>query len=355
MPTKKRATGKTKLPAEQQSADSQSVKPVATGSSGKALSVFAILFSLLAMGAAAYTWYESQVRQVQSNANVAVGVTEIGGKISRLADNMQRIEKTQQELNEEVQPLASRQQELMASVDKINKSLQKGVNQYLIDQVQQLMIIANNHLLLSKDVTMAASALQQADVLLDSLSNPQYTPVRQLLSQEMVALKQVEMPDTLSLTAQLLSMSKLVPSLPLQNEPSVTPFTDIEEQAPEPENYTWKTEVRQLFKDILGAVQIQRVEQAPKPLLMPEQRYYLNRNIQLELSSAEFAVLKSEQAIFVSNLETARGWLNEYFDLGNDRVKKMISDLQALEQTQLNPVLPDISGSYNALNEIKGN
>ena len=64
-------------------------------------------------------------------------------------------------------------------------------------------------------------------------------------------------------------------------------------------------------------------------------------------------MLKAEQAVFLRNVETAKTWLREYFDLGNDRVKKMIADLQALEQVDLNPELPDISASYNALNEVK--
>ena len=279
MPTKKRkkttkASAAKQLPAANTENQAQESTKQVVVSSGKGWSIFAVLLSMLALAGAGYTWYESQVRQVKSNADVAVGVTEIGGQIARLADNMQRIEKSHANLSDQVLPIEEKQKALISSVDKINQSLQKGVNQYLVDQIRQLMIIANNHLLLSRDTVMATVALKQADVLLDTLSDPRYIPVRQLLAQEISALQQVVVPDTIGLSSQLTAMSKLVPSLPLQNEPSVTPFTDIAIEEPRPDNYTWKTEFRQLFKDILSAVQVQRIDQPPKPLLMPEQRYF---------------------------------------------------------------------------------
>jgi len=101
-------------------------------------------------------------------------------------------------------------------------------------------------------------------------------------------------------------------------------------------------------------VQIQRVDQPPKPLLAPTQRYFLDQNIQLSLSKAELALLQNKSAVYSQSLTTAEQWLNDYFDLKNQDVQSVLQQLSALKAEPVGVELPAIADSYDTLQSIKG-
>jgi uroporphyrin-3 C-methyltransferase len=340
-----------------------------TKARGGALSVFAILVSLIALGGSAYTWYQNQVVQVKQESQLSVRVIEIGGQVSRLGDSVARLQSdqsdviTQAQLNSaslqlerkllnQLGMLADQQTTLGEAVSRINRDQQKGVNQYVVDESAQLLKLANNSVLFSTDVNSAINALSLADAQLKSLADPRYSTVRTQILREVNALSNVQLPDLEALSTRLQGLVQLVPSLPLENEPEaqatgVKPVLD--EQA-----ITWKTELRKVWQDTLSAVQIQRVDQPPKPLLAPKQRYFLDQNLILAIEKAELAMIQGRPVLFKMTIENATAWMTEYFDLSDSRVKSVIQELDVLAAQPFNSAMPDISGSYQLLQSLKG-
>ena len=72
------------------------------------------------------------------------------------------------------------------------------------------------------------------------------------------------------------------------------------------------------------------------------------------LERAQLAALRGEQAIYEQSIRTARGWVEEYLDVGTTEAARVRNGLRAAEGVQLAPSLPDISGSLNALNAVMG-
>lgn len=340
-----------------------------TKAGGGALSVFAILVSLIALGGSAYTWYQNQVVQVKQESQLSVGVIEIGGQVSRLGDSVARLQSNQSDVISQAQLnsaalqlerkllnqlgiLADQQTKLGEAVSKINRDQQKGVNQYVVDESAQLLRLANNSVLFSADVNSAINALSLADAQLKSVTDPRYSTVRTQILREVNALRNVQLPDLEALSSRLQGLVQLVPSLPLENEPEaqatgVKPV--LEEQA-----ITWKTELRKVWQDTLNSVQIQRVDQPPKPLLAPEQRYFLDQNLILTIEKAELAMIQGRPVLFKMTIENATAWLTEYFDLSDSRVQSVIQELGVLAAQPFDSAMPDISGSYQLLQSIKG-
>ncbi|MFT7527605.1 MAG: uroporphyrin-3 C-methyltransferase [Arenicella sp.] len=340
-----------------------------TKAGGGALSVFAILVSLIALGGSAYTWYQNQVVQVKQESQLSVGVIEIGGQVSRLGDSVARLQSNQSDVISQAQLnsaalqlerkllnqlgiLADQQTKLGEAVSKINRDQQKGVNQYVVDESAQLLRLANNSVLFSADVNSAINALSLADAQLKSVTDPRYSTVRTQILKEVNALRNVQLPDLEALSSRLQGLVQLVPSLPLENEPEaqatgVKPV--LEEQA-----ITWKTELRKVWQDTLNSVQIQRVDQPPKPLLAPEQRYFLDQNLILTIEKAELAMIQGRPVLFKMTIENATAWLTEYFDLSDSRVQSVIQELGVLAAQPFDSAMPDISGSYQLLQSIKG-
>ena len=75
-------------------------------------------------------------------------------------------------------------------------------------------------------------------------------------------------------------------------------------------------------------------------------------DLDLLLYGARMAALRSDAADYRANVGAARRWLEEMFDLSDVSVAGLQKDLQALEQLNIAPALPDISRSLQLLERV---
>ena len=337
---------------------------------GRALGVFAILIALLAAAGSAYTWYATQVLGVQQESRLAVGVSEIGAQVTRMGDQIVRLQQDQAEVvtqtglnssllqmeqaqSDALESITQRQQAVEDSVLQLGSELERGVDQFIVEEVSQLMRLANNSVLFGRDIDAAVNALALADNQLKGLKDPRYAQVRTQINTELSALALVNVPDTEALSARLHSLSGQVPDLPLLNEPVERGEAEVMPLEPEAET-TFQGELKKIWHDLINSVSIQRVDQPPKPLLVPEQRYFLNENIRLALAKAELALLQEKPELYQRSLEDAEQWLRDYFDLGDATVTTVLNELSELSGADVAYTVPDITGSYQALQTILG-
>ncbi len=338
---------------------------------GKGLSIFAILLSLLALAGSGFTWYQNEVLSVKSDSSLAVGVSEIGGQVSRLGDAINVLKQQQGDVvsqsqlstrlleadvkvNKQLQTVLSEQAEMQAAVEKVSSDLQSGVNDFVLDEVSQLLKLANYSALFAGDAESSINALSLADIHLKDLAEPRFSVVRKAINGEIASLLAVEMPDIEKLSAQLSAMTGQVPSLPLANEPPAVETVVLTETEKADAPLNWRSELRKIWHDMINAVSIQRVDQPPKPLLAPEQRYFLDQNLILNLNKAELALLQKQNGVYKQSLESSEQWLREYFDTRNAKVETMLKQLAALKAEKVSVELPVISKSYDALQSITG-
>lgn len=335
---------------------------------GRGLGLFAVLLSLVALAGTGFTWYQTQVSRVQQESSLAVGVTEIGGQVSRLGDAIARVQQQQADIvtgdqldnrftqltletEASLTAMAEQQTALTESISLISEDLKKGVREYVLDEVAQLLRLANNNALLVGDAHAAIQALSLADSQLKGLRDPRYAVVRTKINEEIALLRAVETADVEALSATLSTLAAGVPDLPLANEPPSSPMV-FAEQAAEAE-VSWRTELGKVWRDIMNSIQIQRVDRPPKPLLAPEQRYFLNQNLQMELNQAELALLQQRPAVFSRSLQQAVTWLEEYFDTEDERVSEMVRQLTDIQAQEIDVALPAITGSFDLLQQLK--
>lgn len=353
-------------------ANAESTKANATvqKSGGKGLSVFAILLSLTALGAGGYNWYDANINGKLDEASVAVDVAAIGGQVSRIGDTVTSLQAQQNNVVTQEQ-LVSRlleansatdlrfrdigqsQQTLFTAVEKINSGLERGVNQFVIDEVSQLLKLANNTILFSGNVESARNALKLADLQLKELSDPRYSVVRKKINEEIGALNALEQVDVESLSVQLKSLSNRIPSLKLEND---TPILGDADLALEVDDQTTgiKQTAKKMLNDLIDLVHVQKIDKAPKPLLAPEQRYFLDQNIQLQLTKAELSIVQNRAAMYADSLNQVTAMLSDYFDANNAAVQDVQAKLNELKKVKLGQDLPSIVGSYTLLQSIKG-
>ena len=165
--------------------------------------------------------------------------------------------------------------------------------------------------------------------------------------------------DTAGLSLRLSSMAAKVENLPLDQK-TERPIAGVSGQqagagAAESEGGSnqWLEAGGELLNDLRKLVRIQNIEEPPKPLLTPDQRYFLYNNLRLMFSGAQIAALRKDTATFRANLDQAAEWIREYFDTGHQGVQQLLSDVESMSGTELSPELPDISDSLNALRKAK--
>jgi uncharacterized protein HemX len=82
---------------------------------------------------------------------------------------------------------------------------------------------------------------------------------------------------------------------------------------------------------------------------LPEQRYFLYRSLELELEAARLALLRGDAADYAQSLDAAERALQTRFDADDPGVQSALATLGKLEEIELVPAWPDISGSLAEL------
>lgn len=358
-----------KIAASPKARSVSDVQPTAVvKSAGKGLAIVAILFSIAALGVTGFSLYKSEIEGRDDDAKLAVKITEIGGNVSRLGDTVSRLQSAQSDVVSKEQlttrllqssnsidlqfrDVKQSQNQLLSAVTKINSDLSSGVNDFVISEVSQLLKLANNSALFSSDSRSAIKALQLADIQLKELADPRYSVVRRKINEEISLLESIEQVDIESVTVKLKGLADRIPSLKLENDVPV--LGDVVVKT-EQKSQGFKAQLKEMWADIVNYNSVQRIDQAPKPLLLPEQRYFLNQNIQLQLAKAELGLIQNRASVYLASLEVASDWLNEYFDLRDDAVIEVLSQINQLKAMPLSTELPTISGSYSVLQSIRG-
>lgn len=333
-----------------------------SGGSGRGAVVIAIVALVLSAAAAigaGYAWmrFDTQSLVLLSRLDSTEGAYErqlnaIDSELTKLSSGMEALENDQRALADQQEKLTGRQQDLQGSVERVYEELDRSLNRWTLEEVEQLLLLANHRLELAREIDVALSALELADARLERIGDPALTGVRERLTGEINALRSLEKVDVPGLALTLKSVSSGISGLPLANQ--------VEAPRPPADNggdtggtdNQWIQAGREMLDDITGLVRIQNIDEPQKPLLAPEERYFLTQNIRLMLEGAQLALLRRDAEVFSSNLAQASQWLREYYAADSDAVRNAVAEIERVASAPIDQPLPDISGSLNALRDV---
>jgi uroporphyrin-3 C-methyltransferase len=106
--------------------------------------------------------------------------------------------------------------------------------------------------------------------------------------------------------------------------------------------------VKRIFTDV---VSVRRTDEAVRPLLSPDARYFLRANLRLQMQTARLAMLRGERAVFEQSLEDAASWLREYFETDGTAVRSALAAIEEVRDEDVMTEPPDISGSLALLRQ----
>ncbi|MGH8175937.1 MAG: uroporphyrinogen-III C-methyltransferase [Steroidobacter sp.] len=240
-------------------------------------------------------------------------------------------------------------QELASSVEELRGRAEGPERAWSRAEALFLLELAQRRLTLERDVETAIVALESADTRLAALRDASFAPVRQQIARELQALRAVRQPDTAGILARIATAEDQAPHVAVKG--IVATERSAFEGSALPEGAfarAWAIARRSLANLIV----IRRVDDREGGVVTAAEALLRRQHLQLLLFSARTALARHDQSGYRSALAGARQWLGEFFDLSDPAAQTLLKEVQALEPINIDPPLPQISGSTRALQRL---
>ena len=338
--------------AETASADSKTVKKNKIGKTGIAFPIFNLALSLIIIGVVGFFGYKGWL-QLEQQKNTA----------QTQQQQLQQLLKQQRQVSQQVE--AQLQQNSLTQNNELNtiketiaaflKQNQHTRRDWLIAEAEYLIKLANHRLVLAHDVSTSIQALQAADSRLLEVGNPKFIPLRKALAIDIQKLNAVPKFDIVGISLKLNALQLQVESLPLATPDPKTNELRSKTESNISKADNWQQLPRAIWQDLLSLVDIQYHNEAIKPLLLPEQQFFLIQNLKLQLEQARLALLKDHPVIYKDRIKQAQKWISDYFDKKQTITQTVNQTLDELAATNITQELPDISNSLTNLQILHPN
>ncbi len=345
-PDTKQVVAKPAKAAKPKKSEKSAQKP----SGGRVWGVLALLVSLVALGAVGYGGYVYYIKQDLFSTDVVAELNRLKSGSARNGEQQAEFGKSLESFEQRLNSVKEVQDTLASAINGLAEDLGRKRDDWALAETEQLLLIANYRLQLARDVETAVAALRAADGQLQKLADPSLLPIRKLIADEITALQRLDRADIPGIALRLGSMANTLEQLPLHVErrfATAAPVTGVATT----ESTSLDT-LQQMWRDLLGLIRIRKTTNGQKPLLPPEQDYFLRENLRLMLYGAQLAMLQGDTGTYTQNLKSARRWIGDYFDTETQVVTNMQEELQALLDEKIVVELPDVSASLGALRDI---
>ncbi len=314
----------------------------------------ALILALVALaGVAGVGWAWYQMRGVQGRiARLEGRVAAQSMRLIAVQNNAAR-QRDLNDLQARLQRLQVKEQAEMAAMstalEKLQTRLAGGSHGYREYEAAALMRLAVDRLGLAHDVAGATQALQLAERALATMGAPGFAAVRLALGKEIAALRAVPQPNVAGIYARLSRLGQRIGSLPLAGN-------RVPAQAPvktrKAIGFGWSGIVG-AFKRAFSPLVVVSHGPLARPLLPPNQAYFVRENLRLALGQAQLALLQRRSGVYRASLERASRWLGEWFDPSAPAVRQMAAAIGQLAQIELSPKLPQLGLALAKLRALR--
>jgi len=303
-----------------------------------------LLIVVAAAVAAAYYGYQFLQQQ-------AVRMDALTTQQSQLQDENAQL-KTQ--LEESLQTLSKQQTDLAGDIETLRARNMHLHKDWLINEAEYLVQLANYRLLFERDIKTAVVALETADMRLRETGDPGLIGVRKAIADAIQALKAVPQADLAGLSLSMSAIAKEVNELPLSTPDPKSKIKEVKPELKETEKVTkWSELPAAIWHDLKGLVVIRHHDKPVEPLIAPDQRFFLTENLRLQIEQARLAMLSGHPDVYKERLTTASKWIAQYFDKDAAQTKTVLDTLKQLLDSKIAPPLPDISKPYQLLQDYR--
>ncbi len=324
----------------------QSEAPEKKKRSGGAGAFTATLVALIAIGGVIYLYQQQMflkrdVQALQQGLGKLLSVVEKNNN-----DTLERLKSVPEHQHPQLTTRMQQAEQLLADT---RMRIGQDRHTWALAEAEYLVRIADHDMRFKHDTVTAVAALQTARARLEAEDRLGFIdPIRRLDS-DINAVSLLQLPDREALAQELTGVLSTIDALPLLRQEKVGTQQAAAETPAEEKRSGWD----KVWFDLSNLITIRHEEEVvAKPMLPPEQRYFLRRNLQLKLESARLALLLDNTAAWQASLSEASEWTRRYFDSNEPAVKELLSTLDRLTTTKLLPPLPDLGATRDLLQKL---
>lgn len=328
--------------------------PARKGSS--ALTIILLLLVLLVIAAGGFGAWQYLQREENRESRLR-GIEQllqqqqkdIGG------ERAERSTQQQQTLTQ-LQSMTAQNQQLREQLNEQQRKLHElsttDRRDWQLAEVQYLLRLANQRLLMGRDLDSALALLTAADKLLADMDEPALHEVRAAVAKDIATLRGTDPLDIQGVYLQLAAVQGEIAKLDI----AAPAFKPNEPPAPAPlsETADWRdrldSRLAQAFATLKALITIRHHDASSAALMAPDQAVYLQLNLRLMIEQAQMALLQGKGSIYQSSLAKARDYVAAHYIADQRRAQAVLETLNTLAKLSIERPLPDISSSLKALN-----
>lgn len=292
-------------------------------------------------------------------AVAAMAVAWIGQqRVRSLEEELVRRQQSSSEQSAEAQLLARQSQELSrdavaktallesrvaelsvqrTQLEELIQSLSRSRDESLLVEIDAGVRVALQQTAVTGSATPLVVALKSADERLARVNQPRLEVVRRAIARDLDRIKAVSVADIATLAGKLDEAARLVDEAPLlavetpraasadtrtARPAGAAPRPAAAGSEPAPaasDTLAWLPAaggewLRGFWSEARGLLRVTRIDQPEAMLLAPEQRFFLRENLKLKLLNARLALLSRQFETAQSDLRSAQGAIDGYFD-----------------------------------------
>jgi uncharacterized protein HemX len=324
-------------------------------------SSLALMLGVIAIAVAGMLWWQYRQFYVsldQTDNATAASLERVRAEqralhdaLDAAKDDLATVRQQNGSVAERVDALPGRFADLERRLDAVQGGSFDARANLLRSEAEYYLTVANTELTLAGDWDNAITALELADGRLAELADPRLAPVRDAIAGELLAVRSVRLPDVEGLVFSLGRLAARADELPLKAD-LPTNFKDRAEQLDDAEpglERMWLA----LKRTLLGIVRVERRDTPVEHALSAAERLLGRRQLEVELTVAQTAVLRAQPQVFKTAVGTAIDLLQRDFDAQSADVDGALALLKEMRDMDVEPRRPDLSGSLNLLRTLQ--
>lgn len=318
----------------------------------------------------------------QIKADIANAQQQVRGeaeqKVSSMQQSIAEVEggfaELRNQLIERIETVEQAQSGQQAMIQQAQLELRQAIADHQLNwamsEIGYLIAIANDKLQFEQNTEAALTALSQALQRLRELNEPTLSNLRDAVQQDITTLAEspratareaiVKLSELTKQTDHLAVSRKIVLPAPASAQSQTVAATNSSLQNTWEKTWGWlKEAANSAWVEVRNLVVIRHNEQAVPPLLPPDQAFFLEQNLRLQLETARLAILRQDDDVYRNLLEEAKAWVTRYFDPQAAPVQQFLADIDNLLEQDLTPPTPELKslpilGQMQQLTNLSG-
>lgn len=318
----------------------------------------AALLSFVAIGMAAYGVYQFYlldgkiIELVTTVADVEQTIRSFESKQNAVAADLRRFGAQQSA------QIASLDEKLNSTLADIRASAGSSSRDWILAEVEYLLRLANQRIMMEKEVSGAIALLRAADTIIDQADIVSAFPVRQAIAEDIAGLKSLGQLDIEGTYLKLAARTRQVDHLKRKKLAFISSHVDKDVTEPDEvdENGNWYQPLldagAMLGDRLYSLVNYRQGTERVQPILPPKEEYYLRQNLKLKFEHAQLALLRNQQAAFDQSVADSIDWVETHFDQQDTETQAMLSTLDEIANARVEQAMPELSGSLAAIRKF---